>query len=155
MEGGHREEGGVEPLRRDALQVRTIIEGCLRAPQITALASDTGPLQLSLFDGRDLAEITSPDFPGERLACRNPALAEERARKREELLQATERRLTRLSHAVRRKPAKHDAGVIGLAVGAVIDKHKMKKHFALDIADGHFTFQRRRSQPRHGSTASM
>ena len=88
---------------------------CLRAPQIAALANDTGPLQLSLFDERDLAEITSPDFPGERLvACRNPALAEERARKREELLQATERRLTRLAHAVRRKRAKHDAGVIGL-----------------------------------------
>jgi transposase len=120
---------------------------CLRAPQIAALANDTGPLQLSLFDERDLAEITSPDFPGERLvACRNPALAEERARKREELLQATERRLTRLVHAVRRKPAKHDAGVIGLAVGAVIDKHKMKKHFALDIADGHFTFHRRQEE---------
>jgi hypothetical protein len=83
---------------------------CLRAPQIAALANDTGPLQLSLFDERDLAEITSPDFPGERLvACRNPALAEERARKREELLQATERRLTRLVHAVQRKPAMHDA----------------------------------------------
>ena len=120
---------------------------CLRAPQIAALANDTGPLQLSLFDERDLAEITSPDFPGERLvACRNPALAEERARKREELLQATERRLTRLAHAVRRKRAKHDAGVIGLAVGAVIDKYKMKKHFTLDIADGHFTFHRRQEE---------
>jgi transposase len=120
---------------------------CLRAPQIAALAADTGPLQLSLFDDRDLAEITSPDFPGERLvACRNPELAQERARKREELLQATERRLTRIADAVRRKPAKHDAGVIGLAVGAVIDKHKMKKHFALDIADGRFTFHRRREE---------
>ncbi len=66
--------------------------------------------------------------------------------KREELLQATERRLTRLVHAVRRKPAKHDVGVIGLAVGAVIDKHKMKKHFALDIADGHFTLHRRQEE---------
>ncbi len=120
---------------------------CLRAPQIAALAAETGPLQLSLFDDRDLAEITSPDFPGERLvACRNPALAKERARKREELLQATERRLTRIANEVRRKPAKHDAGVIGLAVGAVIDKHKMKKHFALDIADGRFTFHRRQEQ---------
>ena len=120
---------------------------CLRAPQIAALAADTGPLQLSLFDDRDLAEITSPDFPGERLvACRNPALAKERARKREELLQATERRLTRIANEVRRKPAKHDAGVIGLAVGAVIDKHKMKKHFALDIADGRFTFHRRQEE---------
>ncbi|HEV2623628.1 MAG TPA: IS1634 family transposase [Xanthobacteraceae bacterium] len=120
---------------------------CLRAPQIAALAADTGPLQFSLFDDRDLAEISSPDFPGERLvACRNPALAKERARKREELLQATERRLTRIANEVRRKPAKHDAGVIGLAVGAVIDKHKMKKHFALDIANGRFTFHRRQEE---------
>ena len=65
---------------------------CLRAPQIAALAADQGPLQMSLFDERDLAEITSPDFPGERLiACRNPALAAERARKREALLRSTER----------------------------------------------------------------
>ena len=120
---------------------------CLRAPQIAALAADTGPLQFSLFDDRDLAEISSPDFPGERLvACRNPALAKERARKREELLQATERRLTRIVNEVRRKPAKHDAGVIGLAVGAVIDKHKMKKHFALDIADGRLMFHRRQEE---------
>jgi hypothetical protein len=118
---------------------------CLRAPQIAALAADTGPLQLSLFDDRDLAEISSPDFPGERLvACRNPALAKERARKREELLQATERQLTRIADTVRRKP--RSAGMIGLAVGTVIDKHKMKKHFALDIADGRFTFHRRREE---------
>jgi hypothetical protein len=116
---------------------------CLRAPQIAALAQEQGPLQMCLFDERDLAEITSPDFPGERLvACRNPALAAERARKREALLQATERRLERIVAAVARKPAKHDAGAIGLKVGAVIDKHKMKKHFALDIADGYFAFRR-------------
>jgi hypothetical protein len=120
---------------------------CLRAPQIAALAADTGPLQLSLFDERDLAEITSPDFPGERLvACRNPALAEERARKREALLQSTERDLTRVAQTVRRKPAKYDAAAIGLAVGAVIDKHKMKKHFALDIADGRFSFRRKQEE---------
>jgi transposase len=120
---------------------------CLRAPQIAALAADKGPLQLTLFDQRDLAEITSPDFPGERLvACRNPALATERARKREALLQSTERQLARIAEAVRRKPAKHDAGAIGLAVGAVIDKHKMKKHFALDIADGRFEFKRREQE---------
>ena len=114
---------------------------CLRAPQIAALAADTGPLQLSLFDERDLAEIVSPDFPGERLvACRNPALAEERARKREALLQSTERELARIATTVAKKPAKHDAAAIGLAVGAVIDKHKMKKHFDLGIADGRFTF---------------
>jgi len=117
---------------------------CLRAPQIAALAADNGPLQMSLFDERDLAEISSPDFPGERLvACRNPALAEERARKREALLAATERELARIAQAVRKKPAKHDAAMIGLAVGAVIDKRKMKKHFALDIADGRLAFARR------------
>ena len=117
---------------------------CLRAPQIAVLAADNGPLQMSLFDERDLAEISSPDFPGERLvACRNPALAAERARKREVLLAATEQELARIAETVRRKPAKHDAVTIGLAVGAVIDKRKMKKHFALDIGDGRFAFQRR------------
>jgi hypothetical protein len=120
---------------------------CLKAPQVAALAADKGPLQMSLFDARDLAEIASPDFPGERLvACRNPALAEERARKREVLLAATERDLTRIAEAVRRKPAKHAAARIGLAVGAVIDKRKMRKHFALDIADGRFGFQRREEE---------
>jgi hypothetical protein len=120
---------------------------CLRAPQIAALAEDQGPLQMSLFDERDLAEITSPDFPGERLvACRNPALAAERARKREALLQSTERQLERIAAAVARKPAKYDAAAIGLAVGAVIDKHKMKKHFALDIAAGRFAFRRREDE---------
>jgi hypothetical protein len=89
-----------------------------------------------LFDERDLAEIASPDFPGERLvACRNPALAAERARKREALLQSTERQLERIAATVARNPAKYDAAAIGLAVGAVIDKHKVKKHFALDIAE--------------------
>src|SRR5258705_13318038 len=113
------------------------------APQIAVLAGDQGPLQMCLFDERDLAEITSPDFPGERLiACRNPTLAAERARKREALLQATERKLERIAAAVARKSAKYDAAAIGLAVGAVIDKHKMKKHFALDITDGRFAFRR-------------
>ena len=117
---------------------------CLRAPQIAELAADKGPLQLTLFDERDLAEITSPDFPGERLvACRNPALAAERARKREVLLAATEHDLARIAKAVARAPAKHDAAAIGLAVGAVIDKRKMRKHFDLVIADGSFTFSRK------------
>jgi len=120
---------------------------CLRAPQIAALAAEEGPLQMTLFDERDLAEISSPDFPGERLvACRNPALAAERARKREALLVATERELARIAEAVRRKPTKHDAATIGLAVGAVIDKRKMRKHFALDIADGRLAFQRREQE---------
>jgi hypothetical protein len=120
---------------------------CLRAPQIAALAADSGPLQLTLFDERDLAEITSSEFPGERLvACRNPVLATERARKREALLQSTERQLSRIADTVARKPSKHDAATIGLAVGAVIDKHKMKKHFSLDIADGRFGCKRREAE---------
>ena len=120
---------------------------CLRAPQIAALAADTGPLQLTLFDERDLAEITSPDFPGERLvACRNPDLAKERARKREVLLQSTERQLARIAEAVRKKPIKHAAAAIGLAVGEVINKNKMKKHFALEIADGRFAFSRKQAE---------
>lgn len=115
---------------------------CLRAPQIRELAS--GPLQLSLFDERDLAEVSAPEhFPGERLiACRNPLLADERARKRNVLLEATERDLKRIANAVRRAPKKHTAAVIGLKAGAVIDKHKMAKHFVLDIGDGRFSFRR-------------
>ena len=120
---------------------------CLRAPQIAELAADTGPLQPDLFDERDLAEITSPDFPGERLvACRNAALATERARKREALLQSTERQLARIAAAVARKPAEHDRASIGLAVGEVVDKHKMKKHFALEIDDGRFAFSRKQDK---------
>ena len=128
---------------------------CLRAPQIAELAADQGPLQLSLFDERDLVEIRSPDFPGERLvACRNPALAMERARTREALLQSTERQLARIAEAVRKTSAKHaragsantGAAAIGLAVGEVINKNKMKKHFALEIADGRFVFNRKQDE---------
>jgi Transposase DDE domain len=110
---------------------------CLKAPQIRDLVA-AGPLQLSLFDERDLAEISAPElFPGERLiACRNPLLADERARKRSALLEATEHNLKRVAEAVRRAPKKHTAAVIGLKVGAVIDKHRMAKHFVLDIRDG-------------------
>ena len=91
-------------------------------------------MQLSLFDERDMAEITAPDFPGERLiVCRNPALARERARKREDLLAATERDLAQIAAGVarQRQPLRGKAE-IGLAVGAVIDRHKMAKHFDLD-----------------------
>src|SRR5271165_5521104 len=119
---------------------------CLRAPQIQALAAEGGPLQLSLFDERDLAEIAAPDaFPGERLiVCRNPLLAEERARKREDLLSATERDLARIRQAVERKhaPLKGQAE-IGLAVGAVLDKHKMAKHFEITIGETRLAFRRR------------
>lgn len=116
---------------------------CLRAPQIRDLVAG-GPLQPSLFDERDLAEIAAPaEFPGERLiACRNPLLADERARKRRALLESTERNLNRVAEAVRRAPRKHAAAVIGLKVGAGLDKHKMAKHFVLDIRDGHFSFRR-------------
>jgi len=115
----------------------------LRAPQIQALAA-AGPLQLSLFDDRDLAEISSPDFPGERLVvCRNPALAVERARKREELLAATEADLARIKAAVeRRRGPLRGADTIGLKVGAVLGRRKMAKHFRLTITDTSFAFER-------------
>src|SRR5262249_56404857 len=101
---------------------------CLRAPAIQALAADNGPLQLSLFDERDLAEISAPElFPGERLiVCRNRQLAAERTRKREELLVATERELARITLQIRRKGSSlRSAAEIGLAVGAVVHSPKM------------------------------
>src|SRR5207237_1524331 len=109
----------------------------LRAPAIQALAADNGPLQLSLFDQRDIAEIESADFPGERLiVCRNPALAEERARKRGELLEASERDLRQIQARVRRaKRPLRGAARIGLAVGAVMGRRKMAKHFHITITD--------------------
>jgi hypothetical protein len=116
----------------------------LRAPAIKALR-DAGALQMSLFDERDMAAITAPDFPGERLiVCRNRGLGAERARKREDLLLATERDLARIAAAVARKrqPLRGQAE-IGIAVGAVIDQHKMAKHFALAITDTCFTFTRK------------
>ena len=116
----------------------------LRAPEIQALAKDDGPLQLSLFDQRDLAEITSPDYPGERLVvCRNPALAAERARKRGELLDATEQALQKIQARVRRKRRPlHGAAAIGEAVGAVLNRKKMAKHFTRTVTDTDFTFAR-------------
>lgn len=116
----------------------------LRAPQVQALA-EAGPLQLSLFDERDLAEITAPDYPGERLiVCRNPDLARERARKRDALLAATERDLSRIAAQVRRRhaPLRGEAE-IGLSVGAVVDARKMAKHFALTITDDSFAYSRK------------
>src|SRR5689334_11537285 len=116
----------------------------LRAPAIKTLL-EGGALQLSLFDQRDMASITAPEFPGERLVvCRNPDLAAERARKREELLAATERDLARIRAAVARKRAPlRGTAEIGLAVGAVINKHKVAKHFDLDITDSAFRFARK------------
>jgi hypothetical protein len=119
----------------------------LRAPAIKALV-ESGTLQLSLFDQRDMASITAPDFPGERLViCRNPDLAAERTRKREELLVATERDLARIQAATTRKrdPLRGSAE-IGLAGGAVINKHKMKKHFDLSITDAAFSFARKTAE---------
>jgi hypothetical protein len=114
----------------------------LRAPAIAKLAADDGPLQMSLFDQHDLAEISHPDYPGERLiACRNPALAAERTRKRDELLEATEAALAALAERVERGSLA-GAGRIGEAVGQVITKHKVGKHFRRHITDTTFTYQR-------------
>jgi hypothetical protein len=120
----------------------------LRAPAIRELAADGGPLQLSLFDTTDMAEITSPDFPGERLVvCKNPLLAEDRARTREELLAATETDLTRITARVERaKNPLRGAAEIGRAVGAVIGKRKMAKHFEIAITDATFGFSRKQDQ---------
>jgi transposase len=119
----------------------------LRAPAIQDLVKG-GVLQLSLFDQRDMAAITSPDFPGERLiVCRNPDLAAQRTRKREELLAATERDLARTQAGVarKRKPLRGTAA-IALAVGAVIEQHKMRKHFDLAITDQSFAFARKTAE---------
>jgi transposase len=116
----------------------------LRAPAIKEL-TDSGALQLTLFDQRDMASITSPDFPGERLiVCRNPDLAAERSRKREDLLAATEKDLARIKAAVERtrNPLRGTAG-IALKVGEALNTYKMKKHFDLDITDTAFRFTRK------------
>jgi hypothetical protein len=116
----------------------------LRAPAIQKLAAEDGPLQLSLFDSRDLAEIESPDYPGERLiVCRNPALAQERARKRIELLAATEQELARIQARVRRaRQPLRGADQIGLAVGAVLGRRKVAKHFQTTITEHDLSFAR-------------
>jgi transposase len=112
----------------------------LRAPAIRRLADD-GAIQLSLFDETGLAEITSPDYPGERLVvCRNPALAVERARKRRELLAATDTALDKIVAAVAAGRLK-DPAVIGMRLGRVVNRHKMAKHYNLTIGDGSFTYQ--------------
>jgi len=118
----------------------------LRAPAIASLAAEDGPLQMSLFDQHDLAEITHPDYPGERLiACRNPALATERARKRADLLTATEHALTPV---IARVQAGRLRGTdkIALKVGALIDKYKMGKHFDVQITDATLTVERKQGQ---------
>jgi hypothetical protein len=127
----------------------------LRAPAIQALAADQGPLQMSFFDERDMAEIDSPDYPGERLiVCRNRELTVERARKRRELLDATENELARIKVAVARKREPlRGKDRIGVAVGEVIGKYKMAKHFDLTIEDASFSF--RRNEARIAAEAAL
>ena len=118
----------------------------LRAPAIRKLMADDGPLQLSLSGQQDLAEITSGDFPGERLvACRNPVLAAERARKREDLLAATEKLLAPIIGRVRSGKLT-GAGPIGVEVGKVISTYKTGKHFAVTITDDSLTVTRKQDQ---------
>jgi transposase len=115
----------------------------LRGPAIRALV-EQGALQLSLFDQKNLAEITAPEYPGERLiACFNPLLAEERQRKRTALLEATERAYQKIAREVaRRRKTPLTAAEIGVKVGRVRNRFKMGKHFALTIADGVFHWTR-------------
>jgi hypothetical protein len=118
----------------------------LRAPAIKKLLAEDGPLQLSLFDQQNLAEITSPDFPGERLiACRNPALAADRARTRDELLAATEKLLAPITARVAAGRLT-GAGAIGVQVGKVISTYKTGKHFEVTITDTSLTVERRQAQ---------
>jgi hypothetical protein len=118
----------------------------LRAPAIRKLMADDGPLQLSLFDQQDLAEITSPDFPGERLiACRNPVLAADRARTRTELLAATEKLLAPLINRVQAGRLA-GAGPIGVEVGKVISTYKTAKHFEVTITDTTLAIERRQDR---------
>ena len=115
---------------------------CLRGPAIKKLMADGGPLQLSLFDEQDLAEITSPQFPGERLiACRNPVLAGERARKRADLLAVTEDELGKIAARVTAGRLK-DPDKIGIAAGKIINKRKVARHIILDIGEGSLSWRR-------------
>ena len=116
----------------------------LRGPAVRSLV-ESGAVQLSLFDETDLVEIRSDAYPGERLmVCRNPLLAEERARKREELLRATEALLDPVAAAARREKRRlKGADKIGVRVGKVVGKYKMAKHFELDIEEDAFGYRRK------------
>jgi hypothetical protein len=144
------DRGMITSARIDALRELPAADGigwltCLRAPQIAALAAGDGPLQMSLFDQQDLAEIVHPDYPGERLiACRNPALAAERARKRADLLEATETLLAPILAAVA-EARLSGAADIGLRVGKVVDKYKMAKHLDITITDTTLSITRRQA----------
>jgi transposase len=115
----------------------------LRATQIRSLVEQES-IQLSLFDEKNLAEISSDDYPGERLiACRNPMLAADRAKTREELLQATEKELSKIVAATtRQKKRLTGASNIALKVGNVVNRYKVAKHFTLDIQENSFSYQR-------------
>jgi hypothetical protein len=121
----------------------------LRAPAIAALVNSE-VLQLSIFDEQDLFEFSSPDYGGERLvACRNPLLAQERARKRGALLQATERELEKIAEATRREKRRlAGKGKIGVRVGRVLGKYKVGKHFELEIEEDGFTYRRNEERIR-------
>jgi hypothetical protein len=114
----------------------------LKAPAIARLAADDGPLQMSLFDTQNLAEITHPDYPGERLiCCHNPVLEADRARTRTELLADTEAELTKIKASAEAGRLK-DPDKIGIRVGKVINKRKVAKHFILDISPGRLAWRR-------------
>ncbi len=117
----------------------------LKAPQVKKLVQE-GSLQLSLFDEHNLAEIASDDYPGERLVvCRNPLVAQDRARKRHDLLAATERALAEIEHRVAQGTLAGEAA-IGLAVGEVWNRWRMRKHFQVEISDTAFSFARKQQQ---------
>jgi transposase len=142
------DRGMITSARIQALREHTSLGWltALRAPAITKLAADNQPLQLSLFDDQDLAEISHPDYPGERLiACRNPLLATERGRKREELLTATQTALGPVLDAVAAGRL-HGADKIGLKLGRIIDKYKMAKHLQVTITDTTLAITRKQPQ---------
>jgi hypothetical protein len=125
----------------------------LKAPAIAALARDDGPLQMSLFDTHGFAEITSPDYPGERLVCcHNPVLAADRARTREELLADTEKDLAKIKTSAAAGRLK-DPDKIGIRIGKVIGKRKVGKHFLTEVTGASFTW--RRDQEKIAAEAAL
>jgi transposase len=141
-------EANLEALQAEGIAWIT----ALKAPQVKRLAR-AQVLQPSLFDQLNLAEVASDDFPGERLVvCRNPLVADDRRRRREELLEATERELAPIKHRVEAGTLQGEAE-IGLAVGAVANKYKVRKHFLFEIADERFDY--RRHQERIAEEAAL
>jgi hypothetical protein len=134
-------------LRDDVVPAGLDYLTALRAPEIAGLV-EAGAIQLSLFDETDLFEIVHPDYEGERLVCcKNPQLSEERSRKRESLLQATEAALHQIANAVSRpRRPLHGADKIALRLGRVVNRYKMAKHFEIEIADDSFSFSRKTEQ---------